>query len=127
MANNDFDFGFTFTDDEFSTGQTSSTAQQPAIVNPEFKDELFLKIQKLEQQIEALTEGDASELIEQHKMLLTKEVRGKLQEVEQLILPLLYNLQKNPDKEYIHWPNRKEIIQKQIERILQVTQHYGQN
>jgi hypothetical protein len=127
MANNDFDFGFTFTDDEFSTGQTSSTAQQQAIVNPEFKDELFLKIQKLEQQIEALTEGDTSELIEQHKMLLTKEVRGKLQEVEQLILPLLYNLQKNPDKEYIHWPNRKEIIQKQIERILQVTQHYGQN
>jgi hypothetical protein len=126
MANNDFDFGFTFTDDEFSTGQTSSTAQQQAIVNPEFKDELFLKIQKLEHQIEALTEGDTSELIEQHKMLLTKEVRGKLQEVEQLILPLLYNLQKNPDKEYIHWPNRKEIIQKQIERILQVTQHYGQ-
>jgi hypothetical protein len=126
MANNDFDFGFTFTDDEFSTGQTSSTAQQQAIVNPEFKDELFLKIQKLEHQIEALTEGDTSELIEQHKVLLTKEVRGKLQEVEQLILPLLYNLQKNPDKEYIHWPNRKEIIQKQIERILQVTQHYGQ-
>lgn len=127
MANNDFDFGFTFTDDEFSTGQSSPTVQQPAIVNPEFKDELFSKIQKLEQQIEALTEGDTSELIEQHKMLLTKEVRGKLQEVEQLILPLLYNLQKNPDKEYIHWPNRKEIIQKQIERILQVTQHYGQN
>jgi hypothetical protein len=127
MASNDFDFGFTFTDDEFSSSSTSSGTPQPAIVDPEFKDELFLKIQKLEQQIEALTEGDTNDLIEQHKQLLTKEIRGKLQEVEQLILPLLYNLQKNPDKEYIHWPNRKDIIQKQIERIQQVTRHYGQD
>jgi hypothetical protein len=127
MANNDFDFGFTFTDDEFSGAPTSSTAQQPTLVDPEFKDELFLKIKKLEQQIEALTEGDTTELIEQHKQLLTKEVRGKLQEVEQMILPLLYNLQKNPEKEYIHWPNRKDIIQKQIERITQVTRYYGKD
>jgi hypothetical protein len=125
MSNNEFDFGFTFTDDEFSTS-TSSGAASPSLVDPEFKDELFLKIQRLEHQIEALTEGDTSELIEQHKQLLTKEIHSKLQEVEQLILPLLYNLQKNPDKEYIHWPNRKDIIQKQIERILQVTRYYGQ-
>jgi hypothetical protein len=127
MPDNDFDFGFTFADDEFSGGQTTPTTPSPALVDPEFKDELFLKIQRLEQQIEALTEGDTTELIEQHKKLLTKEVHGKLQEVEQLILPLLYNLQKNPEKEYIHWPNRKDIIQKQIERIQQVTRYYGKN
>lgn len=125
MPDNEFDFGFTFADDEFSGGQTTPSTQ-PTVVDPEFKDELFLKIQKLEQQIEALTEGDTTQLIEQHKELLTKEVHSKLQEVEQMILPLLYNLQKNPEKEYIHWPNRKDIIQKQIERILQVTRYYGQ-
>jgi hypothetical protein len=65
-------------------------------------------------------------LIEQHKQLLTAEVRGKLQQVEQLILPLLYNLQKNPDKEYIHWPNRKDIIQTQIDKITKVTRYYGE-
>ena len=64
--------------------------------------------------------------MEKYKQLLTSEVRGKLQQVEQMILPLLYNLQKNPDKEYIHWPNRKDIIQKQIDKILQVTRYYGQ-
>ena len=125
MENNDFDFGFTFADDEFSGSPISPASQQPTLVDPEFKDELFLKIQKLERQIEGLTEGDTTDLIEQHKLLVTKEVHGKLQEVEQMILPLLYNLQKNPEKEYIHWPNRKDIIQKQIERILKVTKYYG--
>jgi hypothetical protein len=44
-----------------------------------------------------------------------------LKEVEGLILPLLYNLKKNPDKEYIHWANRVPVIDKQIEKILAVT------
>jgi hypothetical protein len=47
-----------------------------------------------------------------------------LKEVEQLVLPLLYNLQKNPEKETIRWPNRKDIIQKQIDKILEVTRYY---
>jgi hypothetical protein len=60
-------------------------------------------------------------LIEEHKELVTKEVMGKLKEVENLILPLLLNLQKNSEKEYLHWPNRTEIIQKQIEKITNIT------
>lgn len=47
--------------------------------------------------------------------------QNKLQQVESLILPLLKNLMKNPEKEYIHWPNRAPIIQKQIDRILALT------
>ena len=45
----------------------------------------------------------------------------KLQAVEKLILPLLVNLMKNPEKEYIHWPNRVPLIEKQIEKILAIT------
>ena len=45
-----------------------------------------------------------------------------MSKIEQLILPLLYNLMKNPDKDYIYWPNREEIITKQIEKIKDVTQ-----
>ena len=50
-------------------------------------------------------------------------VNGKLSEVEQLILPLLVNLIKpeSLDQKYIYWPNRKEIIERQIKKILQVT------
>ncbi len=121
---NDFDFGFTFADDDIGTPQPVTSSATPE--DTEFKSELLDKISALEDKLEELTTGDTSALIEQHKQLLTSEVRGKLQQVEQMILPLLYNLQKNPDKEYIHWPNRKDIIQKQIDKILQVTRYYGQ-
>ena len=115
---NSFDFGFSF--------EEHDGIPTPPPVDSQFKDELLDKISSLENKLEELTTGDTSALIEQHKELVTAEVRGKLQQVEQLILPLLYNLQKNPDKEYIHWPNRKEIIQKQIDKITQVTRYYGE-
>ena len=47
--------------------------------------------------------------------------RGKLEQLHKAIMPLLYNLQKNPDKEYIYWPNRKPTIEKQIEKIVKLT------
>ena len=49
------------------------------------------------------------------------DTKQKLASVEKLILPLLVNLMKNPDKEYIHWPNRVPLIEKQIEKILAIT------
>jgi len=49
---------------------------------------------------------------------LTKK---KLLEVEKLILPLLVNLMRNPEKDYIHWPNRAPLIQTQIDNILAIT------
>jgi hypothetical protein len=49
------------------------------------------------------------------------ETKQKLASVEKLILPLLVNLMKNPDKDYIHWPNRVPMIEKQIEKILAIT------
>ena len=123
MSDNNFDFGFTFADDDLGT---PPAPVQPTEQDVEFKSELLEKISALENKLEELTTGDTTTLIEQHKQLLTSEIRGKLQQVEQLILPLLYNLQKNPDKEYIHWPNRKDIIQKQIDKITQVTRYYGE-
>ena len=49
-------------------------------------------------------------------------VTEDMDKVEKLILPLLYNLMKNPEKDYIYWPNREEIINKQIARIQDITQ-----
>lgn len=54
-------------------------------------------------------------------MQVGTELKNKLQELENLILPLLQNLQKNPEKPTIHWPNRKETIQRQIDKILAIT------
>jgi hypothetical protein len=45
----------------------------------------------------------------------------RLNEVEKMIIPFLQKLYSTGDKEYIYWPNRKPIIEKQIERILKLT------
>jgi hypothetical protein len=49
------------------------------------------------------------------------DVKSNLTQLEQLVVPLLVNLMKNPEKEYIYWPNRKEKIQEQIDRVLKLT------
>ena len=35
-----------------------------------------------------------------------EELESKVNELYNAIIPLLTNLKKNPEKEYIHWPNR---------------------
>lgn len=47
--------------------------------------------------------------------------KARLKEVEKIIIPFLNKLHTTGDKEYIYWPNRKPIIEKQIERILKLT------
>lgn len=49
------------------------------------------------------------------------ELEDKLNKLYNSILPLLSNLKKNPEKEYILWPNRTEKIEefeKHIARII---------
>ena len=53
--------------------------------------------------------------------LETTNLQDKLIAVEALIMPLLENLKLNPEKEFIHWPNRVEVIDKQIAKIKAIT------
>ena len=48
------------------------------------------------------------------------ETQKRFKEIEKIILPFLYNLQKT-DEPYIHWPNRGPIIKAQIEKLLKLT------
>ena len=50
-----------------------------------------------------------------------EKYKQKLQDVEKLIMPLLVNLMKNGDKDYIHWPKRVPMIEGQIQKILTIT------
>jgi len=112
----EFDFGFTAVDEVPS----ESTPQQPAAPSID-SDEIMDKLQQLEAKI---LSADNSGMINEHRALIESDVATKLRDVEDLVLPLLYNLQKNPEKEYIHWPNRTAIIDKQIEKIKAVTRYY---
>ena len=63
----------------------------------------------------------ASPMVVDVKSTVDEETRLTLLKLEQLIMPLLVDLMKNPDKDYIHWPNRTPMIEKQIDKILAIT------
>lgn len=44
-------------------------------------------------------------------------VKNKLEGLRDLYAPLLENLKRDPDKQYIYWPNRTEKIDKFVEKI----------
>lgn len=71
----------------------------------------------------AVDEDEVSEpIVTDVKQSTTDELKSKLHQVEKLIMPLLVNLLKDADtKEYIKWPNRKAVIEGQIEKILRIT------
>ena len=116
----DFDFGFTAVDD---IPTTASEPSQP--VRAELPDDALDAIMdKLEQLESRILSADNSDMINEHRSLLESDIAQKLQAVEGLILPLLHNLKKNREKDYIHWPNRNVIIDKQIEKIQAVTRYY---
>ena len=50
----------------------------------------------------------------------SQELEDKLNRLYNSILPLLSNLQKNPEKEYILWPNRVEKIEQFEDLITEI-------
>ena len=50
-----------------------------------------------------------------------EEYKQRLNDLENMILPFLQKLRDTGDKEYIYWPNRKDAINKQIDKLLKIT------
>ena len=121
MSDNNFDFGFTAVD-EITVSKTTTPTNVIAHVDDEQLETILNKLERLELLI---LNSDNSDMINEHRELVKQDVVDKLAQVENLILPLLYNLQKNPEKDYIHWPNRTIIIDKQIEKIKAVTRFFN--
>jgi len=51
---------------------------------------------------------------------LGKEQKEKFAQLEKLIIPLLIKLAKSPEA-YIHWPNRAQVIEAQVKKIISIT------
>lgn len=107
-----YDFGFSAVNDEEYKAKTTEVEKK--IVEVQAKSQSFANLEK---KIDS-----AIKEISYKKEYLEEKYIVDMGKVEQLILPLLYNLMKNPDKDYIYWPKREEIITKQIEKIKDVTQ-----
>ena len=104
-------------------------ASSPQLARVEEKIDRVLNMElgelnaSLQQQGESLS--SVLNEIEDRTNAMRDECKVKMGEVEALILPLLTNLMKNPQKEYIHWPNRTEKLQAQIDKITTLTRSFG--
>ena len=131
-------FGFTAVDqDELKTktGEDASIGKEvadqlKAVAASSAGQANSAQIEELDSKVDLLQKLISNALgeLEDHKDNLVaidtkKELdyKDRLLECEKLILPLLQNLMKNEEKEYIYWPNRRAIIQSQIDRIQKVT------
>lgn len=68
----------------------------------------------------ATDEEEYNSIINQ-KEETVEEYKAKLQEVEKLIIPFLTKLLKTADQPIIKWPNRKPVLETQIQKILKLT------
>lgn len=103
----EYDFGFSFADDDTLPSPTSQANNE--------------ELTALQAKVDSLLDSQTRILEDKMTQLLEDKYKAKLREVENMIMPLLVNLKKNPDKAYIHWPNRGPIIDKQIEKITAIT------
>ena len=72
------------------------------------EDELKSMERQLQQQVQQK---------EEELSLTSKEYKDKLETMYKLIMPLLVNLSKDSDKEYILWPDRSKKMKAFIDKI----------
>ena len=118
------DFGFsTVSVDEYEAEQKVSVDREKEVVTTATAS-IQPELDKIESKISSLTD---SMRVMQDDLLDRKEELNdkwgtKMNEVEELIIPLLRNLAKDGDKkEYIRWPGRTDILNAQIDKITAVT------
>ena len=115
------DFGFsTVSEDEYRAQQTTQVDTAKEVASTATAS-LQPELDKIESKISSLTDSRSDDL-EVRKEELKDKWGQRMNEVEELILPLLKNLAKDGDKrEWIKWPNRTDILNKHIDRITAVT------
>jgi hypothetical protein len=104
-----FDFGFTAVDDP----EIQKSPPQP-VVDPSIHERFDNLEQKIQDMIDHVTNSSIASGTE-------SELKDKIRQLEAIIVPLLNNLLKTADKDYIYWPKRKEVIEKQLEHVLSIT------
>jgi hypothetical protein len=123
----DYMRGFDLQDDWGMTPVSSTPEEKPS-VDPKVVEDSKLEISKVKADV-----GDIKSMMNEimqivaDKETVTKTVtdedtKKRFTDLEKIILPFLYNLQKS-DEPYIHWPNRGPIIKAQIEKILKLTRN----
>jgi len=108
-----FDFGFTAVDDPSAELPVQAVETRVEKIPEEVMGTLTDIVSALARIEDSLAKPPSDEPAD--------VLQKRLADVEKLMMPLLVNLGKDPAKEYILWPNRKEQIDAQIEKLLKLT------
>jgi hypothetical protein len=116
------DFGFTAVDE----GELTPTYDPNTLETEVIRTQVGASVEgiaRLESKIDTILDlyNNSKLELDAERTKLQIEVKSNIIQLEQLIVPLLVNLMKNPEKEYIYWPNRKDKIQEQIDKVLKLT------
>ena len=111
----DFDFGFTAVDEE-----ELANILQNGEVQAEPSEEILSIKNKLDLILEMNSTCEGAGAV---KAQYDELMKAKFQEIEGLIIPILQNMKKNEEKDYLYWPGnqRKAQCDLQLEKILQIT------
>ena len=69
----------------------------------------------------AVSEEEYNARISDASSLTAEQYKDRLMKLEKIIIPFLQKLHSTSDQEYIYWPNRKDILETEMKRILELT------
>ena len=115
------DFGFSAIDEAtFKANQTEAETTPPSIDENDLTRVILNALEPIENKIDSLMKRKNIDEEDEVKFAVG-EVNEKVMELEKLIMPILVNLLKTSDKEYIHWPNRQAQVQGMIDKVLAIS------
>ena len=119
------DYGFSAVDEaEFKANQHEAETTPPSIDENDLNRIVLNSLAPLEDKLDRLLTRQQAEESDDIQFAIAQaqdEVKGKVVDLEKIIMPLLVNLMKTADKEYIHWPNREKQVQGTIDKVLAIT------
>jgi len=119
------DYGVSAIDEAtYKAQQDENESTPPSIDENDIKRAMLEIIKPLEDKLDTLQAKKNADDDDNVQLAIAKANEGagsKVSQLEEIIMPLLLNLQKTSDKEYIYWPNRKSAIDKEIQRVLAIT------
>jgi len=119
------DYGFSAIDEAtYIAKQDIATETPPSIDENDLARVVLNALSPLEDKLDTLLTRRNAEESDDVQVAIAQaqqEVKGKVEDLEQLIMPLLVNLLKTADKEYIHWPNREAQVKGTIDKVLAIT------
>ncbi len=119
------DYGFSAIDEAtYKAQQQANEETPPSIDENDINRAVLNALSPLEDKLDLLLKQKRAEDDDNVQVAIAsanENASVKVKQLEEIIMPLLVNLLKTSDKEYIHWPNREAALQEQIQKVLTIT------